>query len=89
MKSTPRLTEIRQSVYQCVPVGRRETPELEGVEGQLLELFTIVIRKIMKAGGKEESYVEQVVRQMYERCERGFADGDRHRIYAVVGQKEE
>ena len=85
--ATPGLIDVHETVYKIATVGRKAAPELVGIEGQILSLFTVIIRKIMSARGKDETYTEQLIEEMKARYEKGFEEGDRHRIPVVVGQK--
>ena len=88
VERVPLLVNVRETVYNIPIVGRESAPELQGLEKQvLLGMFSSVMMKMASARHEEEAYTEQLLNEMKMRWEKGFEDGERWRIYAVVGQK--
>ena len=87
MEATLGLTDVRENKYKFAPVARKDAPELEGLESQIFGLCAVLIRKFMGARGIAAAYAEQLVKEMRERWDKGFEEGDAYTMFAVVGQK--
>lgn len=87
-QSTPVLEGVQESEYRFSPTLSEDAPELHALQGQIPDLFAIVVTKVsgVKKGGEKAEELAKDIRSMWER---GFNKGDHFRVHAVTGQKNE
>ena len=86
-ESTKSLQNVHERIYEFAGQAREEAPELVGLEGQILSLFTIVMKKTATAALRSEGEVDEMVADLNDIWAKGLEPGSRLWMRVVTGQR--
>ena len=87
VRTTSSLSRVQEACYKFAPTERVECPHLVGLEGQILNLFIMVARKISSTFRSEEE-VAKLVEDMTLIWRQGFSSDLHLKMYAVTAEKQ-